>query len=122
MSQCILLWLEKCLSEQTAARKQLCHNLHLICLLHLLETDLQDLDLRRHALRQVPERLLQLVEQPQQLPALLRGQVLGVLRDKELDVEGSGIELSLGVSEGLFQLLKGREKTRQAELLCAASF
>lgn len=66
-------------SEQTAARKQMSHNLHLICLLHLLETDLQDLHPSHHVLRQVPESLLQLIEQPQQLPALLRGQVLGVL-------------------------------------------
>lgn len=60
-------------SEQTAARKQMSHNLHLIRLLRLLETDLQDLHLSRHTLRQVPESLLQLVEQPQQLPTLLRG-------------------------------------------------
>lgn len=37
-------------SEQTAARKQTSHNLHLICLLRLLETDLQDLHLSHHTL------------------------------------------------------------------------
>jgi len=98
------------------------HNLHLIRLLHLLETDLQDLHASRHALRHVPERLLQLIEQPQQLPALLRGQVLGVLRDEELDVEGSGVKLRLGVSEGIFQLLNRREQTCQAKRPCSQRF
>lgn len=99
----------KCFSEQSAGRKPKSHNLHLIRLLRLLETDLQHLHLRRHAPRQLPESLLQLIEQPQQLPALLGAQVLGVLRDKELNVEGGGVELRLGVSKGLTQLLEGRE-------------
>lgn len=122
VSQRTFLWPGKRFSEQTAARKQMSHNLHLIRLLHLLETDLQDLHPSRHALRQVPESLLQLVEQPQQLPALLRGQVLGVLRDKELDVKGSGVQLRLGVCKGLFQLLNGREKTRRAKRLGSQRF
>lgn len=42
-----------------------------------------------------------------------------MLRDKELGVQGNGIELRLGVSEGLFQLLNGKEKTCQAEQLCS---
>lgn len=67
-----------------------------------METDLQDLHLSCHTLRQLPESLLQLIEQSQQLPALLRCQVLGVLGDKELDVEGDGIQLRFIVSQGLF--------------------
>lgn len=90
------------------------HNLHLISLLHLPETDLQDLHLSCHTLRKIPERLLQFIELSQQLSAVLRGQVLGVLRDKELNVESSCIKLRFGVSKGIFQLLNIRGQERNS--------
>lgn len=109
-------------SERNAARQQMCPNLHLIRLLRLLETDLQDLHPSRHPLRHVPESSLQLIEQPEQLPALLWGQILGMLGDKELDVEGGGVELRFGVSEGLLQLLNGEEKDLSGNvILCCTA-
>lgn len=76
------------------------------CLLHLLTMTLQGIHLSCSVRHEVLERPLQFIQKPQHLPVLLRGQVLGMLREKVLNIKSKSIQLRFPFSHGLFQILR----------------
>lgn len=87
-------------------------DLDLGSLLHLSKTVPQGIPLSCSLSYKVLEGPLQFIQQPQHLPVLLRRQVLGMLRDEELNIKGKCVQLRFPPGHTLFQVLSemGKEE------------
>ncbi|KAL0604711.1 LINE-1 retrotransposable element ORF1 protein [Plecturocebus cupreus] len=75
-------------------------------LLHLLKMALQGIRLSCSLFQNVLEGPLQFIQKPQHLSILLKRQVLGMFRDKKLNIKSKSIQLRFPFSHGLFQILR----------------
>jgi hypothetical protein len=74
---------------------------------------LQDICLSCDLFHKILERPLQFIQKPQHLSILLRGQVLCMLRDKELSIESKSIQLRFSFGHQLFHILRHIEEKKR---------